>query len=293
MPSDDSGPVLVFDIGGSHVAAAVCFRDGYRLHQPVARPYSELKSSAEFIDLLTSLGTSATSKVDRVFGASLAFPGPFNFQEGISLMLHKLAFLYGIELRSPLADRFHCIPKDVRFLNDAQAYLLGELGAGAAVDIERAVVLTLGTGVGSAFAVNGRIVTEGPGVSPGGEIWDLPYKGKTVEDAISTRAIQSNYIKRGGRSREVVDIAADASVDPAASAALIEFGRNIGFVLRDVVGQFRPDAIVIGGGIARSSHLFLPAACEVLNGHPMQLRVSKLGSLAPLVGAGVAWFNGG
>jgi glucokinase len=66
-----------------------------------------------------------------------------------------------------LAERFGWQPGQVRFLLDSAAFLLGEIGAGEARGVERAVGITLGTGIGSAFAVDGQIVTEGPGVPPG------------------------------------------------------------------------------------------------------------------------------
>ena len=94
----------------------------------------------------------------------------------MSLMRHKLPFLYGVDLRQALAPRIGCDPVQVRFLNDADAYLLGEVGAGAAKGFGRAVGLTLGTGIGSAFAVDGRLVTPGPGVPKDGEIWNVPYE---------------------------------------------------------------------------------------------------------------------
>jgi hypothetical protein len=46
---------------------------------------------------------------------------------------------------------------------------------------------------------------------------------------------------------------------------------------------------VLGGGIARSSRLFLPAAEKVMEGLPIQICISALGSYAPLIGAGVHW----
>jgi predicted NBD/HSP70 family sugar kinase len=54
---------------------------------------------------------------------------------------------------------------------------------------------------------------------------------------------------------------------------------------------FAPQVIVLGGGISRSPHLFLPAAQRELIGLHAELRVSALLDDAPLVGAGVAWFN--
>ena len=51
------------------------------------------------------------------------------------------------------------------------------------------------------------------------------------------------------------------------------------------------DVVVIGGGIARSANLFLPDAVRALDGLKVELRVTKLGDNAPLVGAGAAWFS--
>jgi len=45
---------------------------------------------------------------------------------------------------------------------------------------------------------------------------------------------------------------------------------------------------VLGGGISRAAHLFLPAAQQELTGPAPQLRVSDLQDLAPLVGCGAA-----
>jgi len=58
------------------------------------------------------------------------------------------------------------------------------------------------------------------------------------------------------------------------------------------LAQFGPKVVVLGGGISRSPHLFLPAAIKELEGLSMQLRVSRLLDNAPLAGAAVAWFNG-
>jgi glucokinase len=223
----------------------------------------------------------------------LAFPGPFDFQAGVSLMRHKLPYLYGIDLRRALAPRFGWQPDHVRFLNDADAYLLGEIGAGAARGFSRAIGLTLGTGIGSAFAVEGRLVTAGQGVPKGGEIWNLPYEGKTVEDLVSSRAIAGNYERRTGMKREVIDLASAVANDPAADQAFIEFGNHLGEIIQSLLAGFHADVIVLGGGIARSADLFLPAVRSKLGESCTELRVSELRDHAALVGCGVAAFQAG
>jgi len=181
---------LVYDVGGSHVAAAVCFQDGYRLGPVVSTPHPGEETSDAFVTMLHRIGVEARSGFGPVEGAALAFPGPFDFAAGVSRMTHKLPFLYGIDLRGELAALFGWQPSQVRFLLDSAAFLMGEIGAGAAKGVARAVGITLGTGIGSAFSVDGRLVTSGPGVPPRGEVWDLPYEGRILEESVSTRAIK-------------------------------------------------------------------------------------------------------
>jgi len=283
--------VLAFDVGGSHVAAAVCCAPGFSLGSVASAPHASVSTSGAFLDLLHNLGMKANIGQEGVIGAMLAVPGPFDLQAGVSLMRHKLPYLYGVDLRQGLAQRFGFKPAQVRFLNDADAYLLGEIGAGAARGFGRAVGLTLGTGIGSAFAVDGHLVTEGPGVPSSGEIWNLPYRGGIVEDFISSRAIVGNYERSTGKKREVVDLAAAAQSDQAAQLAFTEFGQHLGVVTRTLLAEFHAAVIVLGGGISRSANLFLPAVRAEIGDSTTELRVSELKDKAALVGCGVAAFR--
>jgi glucokinase len=252
-------------------------------------PLAAIDTFEAFADLLHSLGTRAAEQHTAIAGASLAVPGPFDCEAGMSLMEHKLTALYRKDLRGALAQRFGWPRDRFRFLNDAGAYLLGEVGAGAAKGARRAVGLTLGTGIGCAFAIDGVQVREGKGVPPGGEIWDYPYADGTVEDLISTRAVKSDYLARTGRDLEVSAIAAAAQHDTDAREVFESFGTHLGQVLRDVVAPFRPDRVVIGGGIARSASLFLPSAEREISGLGFHVVQSALWDQAPLVGAAHFW----
>jgi glucokinase len=126
-------------------------------------------------------------------------------------------------------------------------------------------------------------------VPPGGEIWDYPYGDATVEDLISTRALKGEYLARTGRELEVSEIAAAATNDPDAREVFQGFGEHLGQVLRDVVAPFRPDMVVIGGGIARSASLFLPETEKQLAGAGFRVVQSALWDRAPLVGAAHFW----
>jgi glucokinase len=281
--------VLTFDIGGSHVGAGLCRLPDLELIRTASGSLHELQSFTCFIDLLHRLGVEAAGTEKQISGASLAVPGPFDLEAGVSLMEHKLQYLHGKDMRGALARRFGWQPEQLRFLNDASAYLLGEIGRGAVEGAERAAGLTLGTGIGSAFAIHGRCVTQGTGVPPGGEVWNYPYAGATVEDLISTRRLKADYIALTGQDREVVEIAASVATDAAARRVFENFGTHLGQVLRDVIAPFRPDMVVIGGGISRSSQLFLPAAENQIACLGFSVVTSTLLDRAPLVGAAQFW----
>jgi glucokinase len=241
--------------------------------------------------VLSQLASQAMASVRCVEGAVLAMPGPFDYEEGVSWMRHKMPYLYGVNLRRALAKQLGWKDEQVQFLNDAAAFLFGEIGAGAARGVSRTVGITLGTGIGSAFAIDGHLKTEGVGIPHGGEIWNLPFEHGIVEDLISTRSIQQGYKECTGKEREVAEIAAGAAQDPAAVEVFQEFGRDLGRVLRTLLHDFAPEVVVIGGGISHAADLFLPAAHCELQGVALQLRISVLGDRAPLVGAGVSWFS--
>ncbi|HEY0760150.1 MAG TPA: ROK family protein [Acidisarcina sp.] len=280
--------VVAIDVGGSHVSAATYNFRARQLGEVHEIPISLTAAADEFMDALVSLCRAAESGI--VGGLSIAMPNPFDYQHGISYMTHKLKSLYGIDLRHGLSARLQCEAESIHFLNDAAAYLIGEVYQGAARGVDRVVVITLGTGIGSAFATGGEVAGSGPGVPAGGEIWNLPYREGIVEDWAGTAAIQRLHLEATGEHASVRDIAAAAGEgNPAARETFARFGRDLGKLLHFATADFAPQRIVIGGGIARSAHLFLADAQGEVAELGIELRVSELSDRAPLIGAAIAW----
>jgi glucokinase len=289
LSEDCKHQILVFDVGGSHVAASLFHPGNLTLDRLQTLPVVESASSGEFLAVFESLAETMLPASAPRSGVAVAIPNPFDYDCGISYMRHKYCQLYGNDLRQGLAERLGCDPARVHFLNDAAAFLIGELHQGAATGVNRAIGIALGTGVGSAFAAGGKIVATGHGVPPSGEIWNRPYRQSTVENFISTRSIQRRYEQLTGIRAEVRDIAALAIEQRQARQTFEAFGKELGEVLRDTCLEFRPQRIVLGGGISRAAALFLPAAEKELANPAIQLRVSNLFERAPLIGAGVSW----
>jgi glucokinase len=281
--------ILVFDVGGSHIAAGVFhFLSGTvetlnRLVVPAG------VSSDEFFSAFASLRDSLLAPATPLKGIAVAIPNPFDHDSGVSYMQHKYRQLYGVDLRRGLSKSLSCDPTRIHFLNDAAAFLIGEIDQGAAAGSVRSVGITLGTGVGSAFAVSQDVVTSGEGVPPGGEIWNLAYRRGIVEDVISTATIQKEYARLTGGSVEVREIANLARTQPEARRVFETFGRELGQVVRHTCSGFAPERVVLGGGISRTASIFLSSAETELVDLSIQLRVSSLFERAPLVGAGISW----
>lgn len=87
-------------------------------------------------------------------------PGPFDYERGISLMkgMEKYDSLYGLDIREILSEKLNVPAAHIVFINDAAAFLGGELASGAAADFNRAIGVTLGTGLGSTSNCTGEVI---------------------------------------------------------------------------------------------------------------------------------------
>jgi glucokinase len=269
--------------------AGLCLLETMTVARMASSPLPATITSAAFLDLLDDLGERVVVGGAHAAGASLAFPAPFDYRAGISQMRHKLEDLYGVSLGEALAQRLAWSPERVCFLNDADAALLGEAGAGAAKGVAKAIGIMLGTGIGFSYMQNGRLDAAAPGVPLDSEIWNLPFHDGIVEELLSSRAIERDYQARTGQHHSVAVIALRSVSDGTARDVFATFGRYLGEVIAEVLTPLDPEVIVFGGGIARSSHLFLPAARKQLKHSSIRLVSSILCEKAPLLGAAMYW----
>ncbi len=255
---------LALDIGGSHVTAALVDL-GTRRVIPASlarRPVDQNAPGETLIAAWAGAGLAALTQAGAsgVTHVGIAMPGPFDYPAGISHLTHKFAALNGWNVGAALAAHWSGTPlagAPVRFANDAALWALGEWWGGAARGTGRMIGVTLGTGLGSGFVDQGKIVSSGEEVPPGGEIWWVPYLGGITEDHVSGRALVREYQTAAGRELSAAQIAeAGASGDAAAQAVFNSFGSHLAAMLRPWVERFHPDCLVVGGNIARAWELF-------------------------------------
>jgi len=259
---------IALDVGGTFLTSAIVKPDGSILEGTFRKRRIDSQGSSEQIleTFIRSLGPHLRNAKEmglRVGGIGIGIPGPFDYRKGVSLVRHKFGAIYGLNLKDELIKRLE-LPQNltIRFENDAWTFLRGEVWLGAAKGCRRAVGITLGTGLGSAFMVGNRVVLQGAGVPPNGSIYDLPYEGGIVEDKISRRGIIAQYKELAGRRyREGMDVK-DIAIrginhkDKFSIQVFNEVGHRLGQVLKQILSEFRAECLVLGGQISKSFVLF-------------------------------------
>jgi glucokinase len=276
MQHDPGQPVAALDLGGSHVSAArVALRTASTEAGSASRTSFSPDAGRE--ELLGALCGAAASIAHDVALLGVAAPGPFDYERGVCLVegLGKLEAVYGVDLGRELRDALDG-GVTVTFLNDAEAFLLGEAWAGVARGHARVVGVTLGTGLGSAFLADGAIVADGPSVPPDGSLHLAPFRGAPVEDVISARALHARHgaaVAELARRRE--------------QRVFDELGADLGAFLAPWLDRFGASCLVVGGSIANAWDLFGPALERALAPVPGLEVVARAANLddAPLLGA--------
>jgi glucokinase len=190
----------------------------------------------------------------------IALPGSFDYATGVAWYrgVGKFDALYGMDLGRALRDALPERMTAATFVNDAHAFLLGEAAVGAAAGHHRAVGITLGTGVGSAFLRDGSVVCSGPHVPPEGRADLLSVDGRPLEDTVSTRAIVRRFTELAGPKaalavRGVREVAEQARAGSGpARAVLDEAFEALGRALGPWIIGFGASVLVMGGSITRA-----------------------------------------
>ncbi|MEI6948098.1 ROK family protein [Paraflavisolibacter sp. H34] len=281
--------VIGVDIGGSHITAAVIDIE----HRQIL-PHTICRRAVDATGAAASLiaGWSAAINKCRETIASLdifigiAMPGPFDYDNGISYIREQDKFktLYGVNVKEALAESLEIPPAHIRFLNDAAAFLEGEVFSGAVGGHQSAFGITLGTGFGSAFYKDGEATDA--------NLWCAPFKEGIAEDYFSTRWFLQQYTRKTGRQvSHVKELAQMYPQDWTVKVLFREFGENLASFLLETFSNELPQAVILGGNISRSFDYFYPFLQESLKKQMADVAVKKstLYENASLLGAASCW----
>jgi glucokinase len=192
----------------------------------------------------------------------------------------------GIVFESPntVWDRLELVPRlqalkgYTAFLaNDADAFLAGAMSRLGLTE-RSAIGITLGTGVGTSFRLEGRIIASGRGINPHAGHITINYEGGiattgipgTFEYYCGIAGLLRCYGAAGGdvTPREIADRA--AAGEQRAIDAWNTYGGHAGVGLASLCNVFMPEVVVIGGGLALANAHFAEALDAKLNQHMMK-----------------------
>lgn len=301
MPVKNNNFIIALDNGGTFLKWTLVSLSGRC--SPLSKKYfNKIKINSQdsadailgvFISAIAMAFETADSLKLNIKGVGVSTPGPFDFENGISLMKHKFAAIYGVDLRTEIITHLNLNTDfPVRFMADSAAFLTGEAYFGAARNYNRIIGITLGTGIGSAFMIDKKIIEEDEGLPPEGGfyLFRAPYAGGVVEDKISKKAIISRYKQLGGKCSKDADVdkidRLAAGGDVNAIEVFREFGANLGRILKTITSDFKPECIVLGGGISKGFYIFGESLKMELKSMPSleKITTSKLGDLSLLYG---------
>ena len=279
------------DIGGSHITVAAI-----DITERKVLPGSEIRmkvNSHATADEILGIWTDAISKlflkyphISKKIG--VAMPGPFDYSKGISFIkdLNKYDSLYSLNVRNLLAQKLNIPQTCILFRNDAEAFLAGEVLAGAAAGYEKAIGITLGTGFGSAISYKGITNDAILGLSP--------FLDSIADDYFSTRWFVKRYDELTGRKitnvKELTDL---LSTDKNAATVMEEFTINLASLLKKFIHENQPDVLVIGGNISKAHPFFFKGLTARLEESfaSVTVKLSQLGEEAALLGATGLWIK--
>lgn len=201
----------------------------------------------------------------------------------------------------PLADLFRRhTDLPVIVTNDANAAAVGEMIYGGAKGMKNFVVITLGTGLGSGFVIDGKLVYGHDGFA--GELGHTAIRPgpSNRECGCGRKGCLETYVSATGLKRSLLKIMADSTQpselrkysfeeldaeiihdaakrgDYLAKRAFEHTGRMLGFKLADVVAHTNPEAIFLFGGLALAKDLIFEPAKEYMEENLLHIYKGKV-----------------
>lgn len=279
--------VIGADIGGTHITAALVDIDQRTIVMD-SLVREEVNSHASAVDIIevwskAITGAARDTSADKL---SLAIPGPFDYEKGISLMKgqQKYEHLHHHNVKELLAAKLNFKPENISLMNDAASFLQGEAFIGAALGYRKAIGVTLGTGLGTCIYQNN--VAEDAG------LWNMPFKESIAEAYLSTRWFVKRYFELSGEKiTGVKELLLKAGNYKIVQQIFDEFGENLARFLEQFIAIYQPEVVVLGGNIAKSFQYFEAILSLIIKQkYPeVLIKTAELGEEAALFGAVSYW----
>jgi glucokinase len=298
------------DVGGTGTKAALVSELGEKLIR-LERPTDRHAGTKGVLDIVDALLREASGLGVEVDAIGVGAAGFIDAERGTVTFAPNLSY-DDPNVRDAVTARTG-LPAVVD--NDANASVWGERAHGAAQGADHVAYVGVGTGIGSGFIIDGRLLRGLTGA--GAEIGHTVVEGLGIQCGCGLRGCLEQYASGQAitrLARDAVDEDPDSSIlafagsaeaitaehvaraareyDESARAVLKRAGRALGVGLSNVANVFDPEVIVLGGGVIGAGEPFLGPARDELarmtaaqRRRPMRLVVTSLGGDNGIIGA--------
>lgn len=243
------------DLGGSHIAIGVINKDGFIVEKVekrlLAKDKKDIRTAIESYIIENVKDLKEKYKITEI---GIAVPGT----------IYKTEILKSVNLG---VENYNLIEKikteinlPITIRNDAKCAAIAESRLGALKNYKRSIFLTLGTGIGGAVIINGKLLDTGelPGcefghivVQKDGIKCNCGKKG-CFEKYASMKALKNNLRTSLGldettRGQELLDMIRKNGEDEKIKKIVDEYIEYLSIGISNLINIFEPEVVGIGG----------------------------------------------
>jgi len=308
--SRETGLIGAVDIGGTKIAVGMIDEAGKVRARLQHSTDADRGYGHALANIREMLETTAHSAGTEVSGIGIGSTGPVDPLTGEFGNVNFFPKWKGENLVKDLAGLF-CV--NVAMENDADAAALGEAAWGAGKNKKRLIYVTVGTGIGTGFIVDGNLYRGVENshpemghhvVDPSGPLcdcgchgcWESLAAGPGMTAWVRKEAPDDYPYGTDLSAKRICELAAEG--EELAQRAVEREAYYLGLGLANLITLFTPDAIVLGGSVMKSAHLFLDGireiirqSCRLVPFDKTELTLASLGEDANLIGAARVWHH--
>ena len=253
------------DLGGSHIAIGVINKENFIVEKVEKRLLEkEKKDIKKSIENYIIENVKELSEKYKITEIGIAVPGTICGPEIIT------SVNLGVENYKLVENLKKEIDLPIKIKNDAKCAAIAESKIGALKDYKRSIFLTLGTGIGGAVIINGKLLDTGdlPGCEFGHMIIQKDGikcncgKNGCFEKYASMKALKNNLRTSLGldettRGQELLDMIRKNVEDKRIKKIVDEYIEYLSIGVSNLINIFEPEAIGIGGSFVYFADVLL------------------------------------